>query len=36
VHGGAPALLEREGFGAEDLGRLRELLTEPEPGHAPT
>ena len=31
VHGGAPALLEREGFGAQDVERLRELLTEPEP-----
>jgi protein-tyrosine phosphatase len=28
VHGGAAALLEREGFGAADLDRLRELLTE--------
>jgi protein-tyrosine phosphatase len=34
VHGGAVALLEREGFGGEDLARLRELLTEPDP--APT
>jgi protein tyrosine/serine phosphatase len=34
VHGGARALLEREGFGAEDVERLRELLTEPDPEHA--
>ncbi len=29
VHGGAPALLARHGFGERDLARLRELLTEP-------
>jgi protein-tyrosine phosphatase len=29
VHGGAPALLARHGFGEGDLERLRELLTEP-------
>ena len=34
VHGGAQALLEREGFGAADVERLRELLTEPDPEHA--
>jgi len=31
VHGGAGALLEREGFGAGDVERLQELLTEPDP-----
>lgn len=31
VHGGAATLLEREGFGADDLDRLRALLTEPDP-----
>jgi len=31
MHGGAVALLEREGFGGEDLERLRDLLTEPDP-----
>lgn len=35
VHGGARALLEREGFGAEDADRLRDLLTEPDPDQAP-
>jgi protein-tyrosine phosphatase len=36
VHGGAAALLEREGFAADDLERLRELLTEPMEGTAST
>ena len=31
VHGGAPALLARHGFGDRDLARLRELLTVPSP-----
>jgi protein-tyrosine phosphatase len=36
VHGGAAALLEREGFAADDLERLRELLTEPVEASAAT
>ena len=32
VHGGAAALLDREGFSGEDLDRLRALLTEPDSG----
>jgi protein-tyrosine phosphatase len=35
MHGGAAALLDREGFGGDDLDRLRELLTEPDPGPSP-
>jgi hypothetical protein len=29
VHGGAPALLARHGFGGGDLERLRDMLTVP-------
>jgi hypothetical protein len=36
AHGGAAALLEREGFAADDLERLRELLTEPVDASAAT
>ena len=34
VHGGAPALLARHGFGEGDLERLRELLTAPSTARA--
>ena len=34
VHGGAAALLEREGLGTGDIERLRDLLTEPDPDRA--
>ena len=34
IHGGAPALLARHGFGEGDLERLRELLTAPSTARA--